>query len=211
MGDAVAVDHTAAQRPARQPSHEPREVGDGVGGDARAGARGAQLAQDPGDRRERGAVERFGAVRRHDRVEHERFDVARIGLRVLLGHLRAVGGAVQHELFVAARDAQRLDVGDGVGRRVEAARRPELRGAFGDRGARGRVGVEFEAVAGERLGEADAALVEHDQIARGRDRAEHLRELFGERQSPPVPGRPRARRSRPSLRRPGRDGGGSRA
>ena len=91
----------------------------GFGVIARAGAQRAELAQDARDRRERRAVERIGSVRRHDRVEHERFDVARIVLRVLLGDLRPVGGAVQDELFVAARDADRLDVGDAVGRRVE--------------------------------------------------------------------------------------------
>jgi len=40
---------------------------------------------------------------------------------------------------------------------------------------------DFEAVARQRIGEADAALVEHDQIARVRNWTEHLRELFGER------------------------------
>ena len=74
MGDAVAVDHTAAQSSARQPSHEPREVVDGVGGDVGAGASGAKLVQDPGDCRERSAVERFGTVRRHDGIEYERFE-----------------------------------------------------------------------------------------------------------------------------------------
>ena len=67
-----------------------------------------------------GAVERFGPVRRDDRVEHQRFDMAGVCLRVLLGDLRAVAGAVQHELFVAAGLADRLDVGDRVGGRVEA-------------------------------------------------------------------------------------------
>ena len=55
----------------------------GFGRDVRARARGAQLAQHARDRRERGPVQRFGPVRRHDRVEHERFDVARVRLGVL--------------------------------------------------------------------------------------------------------------------------------
>ena len=61
-----------------------REVGDRVARVMCAQARlGAQLAQDARDRGEGGAVERVGAVGRHDRVEHERFDVARVGLGVV--------------------------------------------------------------------------------------------------------------------------------
>ena len=43
------------------------------------------------------------------------------------------------------------------------------------------------------MGQADAALVEHDQIARGRDRAEQVREVFGERDRRLARARPRAR------------------
>ena len=155
----------------------------GLCGDVRARAPGAQLAQDARHRGERRAVQRFGPVRRDDRVEHQRFDVARVVLRVLLGDLRAVAGAVQDELFVAAGLADRLDVGDRVGGRVEARARPELAGALRDRRPR-RAVVErlFEAVAGQRVRQADPALVEDDQVARGGDRPEQFGELFGERQ-----------------------------
>ena len=102
------------------------QVADGVRGDAGAGALGAELAQDAGDRGERRTVQRVRPVGRHDRVEHERFDVARVGLGVALGDLRAVGGPVQDELFVPAGLADRLDVGDGFGGRVRAACGSEL-------------------------------------------------------------------------------------
>ena len=49
--------------------------------------------------------ERFRTAVGHDRVEHERFDVLGIALGVLERDLGAVGGAVQHELFIAAREA----------------------------------------------------------------------------------------------------------
>ncbi len=160
----------------------------------RARALGAQLAQDARHRGERRAVERFGPVGRHDRVEHQRFDVAGVLLGVLLGHLRAVAGAVQHELFIAAGLADRLDVGDGVGGRVEGARGAELVAARFDQRAERVVQVgAFEGVAGERRGQADAALVEDDQIARGGDRAEQFGELFGERQRRLARARRRAR------------------
>ena len=42
----------------------------------------AHLTQDAGDRGEGGALEWVGAVRGDDGVEHERFDVARVGLGV---------------------------------------------------------------------------------------------------------------------------------
>ena len=101
---------------------------------------GAQLAQDARDRSERGALERFRPVGRNDRVEHQRFDVIRVVLGVLLRDLGAVAGAVQHELFIAARLADRLDVGDRIGGRVEAAAGPELVAARFDQRAE-RVGT----------------------------------------------------------------------
>jgi hypothetical protein len=136
MGDAAAVDHAAAQCSMGQPPHEPREIADGIWSDLGAGSCGAQLAEDARDRRECGSVERVGAVGGHDRVEYQRLDVTRVVLRVLLGDLRSVGGAVQNELFVAAGHADRLDIGDAVSRRVEAARRSDLRCAFSDRPTR---------------------------------------------------------------------------
>ena len=103
-------------------------------------------------------------------------------LRVLLRHLGAVGGAPQHELFVAQRLAQRLDVGDGVEARVEGAFGADLFGARFDQLPAAVVGAGlFEAVAGERVRVAGAALVEHDQIARVEDRPEQFGERFGER------------------------------
>ena len=100
---ARAVVHGAAEGALAQSRRQGRDVGHGVGGDPRAGVVRAQLAEHRGDRLEGGDRERFRPVRRHDRVEHERFDVLRVAFGVLLGHLRAVGGAVQHELFVARR------------------------------------------------------------------------------------------------------------
>ncbi len=127
-------------------------------------------------------IERVGPGGRHDRVEDQRFDVLRVLLGVLLGDLGAVGGAPQHELFVAPRAAQRLDVGDGVGGGVEGAFGPDLFGAGGDQLPGGAVGAGlFEAVAGERVRVAGAALVEDDQIARVEDRSEQFDEGFGER------------------------------
>ena len=85
-----------------------------------AGACGAQLAQDARDRRER---RRDRAVRGRSGARPSRARALRRGsgtsCAYSLGDLRAVGGAVQHELFIAARHADRLDVGDGVGGRVE--------------------------------------------------------------------------------------------
>ncbi len=181
-GAAVAADPAAAQRAAVHELHDPREVADGVGGDLRALVVRAELAQDARDRFERRAVQRVGAGRRHDGVEDQRFDVLGVLLGVLLGDLGAVGGAPQHELFVAPRAAQRLDVGDGVGGGVEGAFGPDLVGARGGQLPGGAVGAgRFEAVAGERVRVAGAALVEDELIARVEDRAEQFGEVFGER------------------------------
>ena len=129
-----------------------------------------------------GAVERVGSVGRDDRVEDQRFDVFGVILGVLERDLGAVGGAVEHELFVAAGDADRFDVGDAVGGRVEGAFGADLAGARRDQRAERaeRAGV-FEAVAGERVREAGAALVVDDQVARREHRAEDFGEVFGER------------------------------
>ncbi len=174
LGVAVAADPLAAQRAAVHAPHDPREVADGVGGDVRALMVGAELAQDARDRFERRAVQRVGAGRRHDGVEDQRFDVRGVLLGVLLCHLGAVGGAPQHELFVAPRAAQGLDVGDGVGGGVEGAFGADLFGAGGEQRAGGVVGAGlFEAVAGERVREAGAALVEDElsHACRGSGRA----------------------------------------
>jgi hypothetical protein len=180
---AVGLDDARAQRPAAHPAHDLAQVGHRVSGHVRARVRGAYLAQHARDRLEGLALERFGPVGRYDRVEDQRFDVLGIVLRVLLGHLRAVARAVQDELFVAPRLADRLDVCDRVGGRVEDAVGPQLRAARVDQRAEAAVQVgPFEGVAGQRLGQADAALVEDDQVARGGDRAEQFGELFGERQ-----------------------------
>ena len=83
VGVPAAVDPAAAQRACAHPPHELRQVGDRVRGDVGAGARGAKLAQDAGIAANVARFERFGAVGRHDRVEHERGHVARVGLRVV--------------------------------------------------------------------------------------------------------------------------------
>ena len=65
---------------------------------------------------------------RHDRVEHQPGHAVGVGDRVALGHEGAVGDAVERELVGPERDAQGLEVGDRVGRRVEArARGPSAR------------------------------------------------------------------------------------
>ena len=169
----------------------------------------AQLSQHARDRRERRQVERFRSVRGHDRVEHERRDAVGVGLRVALGHLRAVGGAVQHELFVAARLPDRLDVGDGVGGRVVAAGRADLGGAFGEllsRRARPRRVRSDGTTAGAR-GRCRAGRTRSDRAwpRSARAGARTVRRTG----SPPAPGRPRARSRACALPRPARDGGAS--
>ena len=137
--------------------------------------------------------------------------MARVGLRVALGDLRSVGGPVDHELFIAARLPDRLDVGDGVGGRVVGSFGADLGGAFGDLLAPRPARAQFEAVAGQGMGQANPALVEHDQIARGRDRPELTREVFGERDRRLAgPAREREDRVR-ALRRRARGDGASRA
>ena len=108
--------------PPRMQLHDPREVARRGSGVIREQRRYAQSW-----RRMRGtaanvlAVQRVGPGGGHDGVEDQRFDVLGVLLGVLLGDLGAVGGAPQHELFVAPRAAYRLDVGDGVGGGVEGA------------------------------------------------------------------------------------------
>ena len=171
---AGAVDHAPAQRRAFHAREDPREVGYGVGGDVCAGSPGAELAQDAGDRRERRAIERVGPVRRHHRVEHQRFDMAGVGLRVLLGDLRAVGGAVQDELFVASRLPDSLDVRDRVGGRVVGPRSSQLVGARFDLRTYRVVQVGgFEGVAGQRMrtGRCRAGRRRSDRASRRSGRA----------------------------------------
>ncbi len=87
-----------------------RNVRHWVGRDPSAGIVGAQLTKHRLDRLEGRDRERFRAIREHNRVEHQRFHVLGIAFGVLLGDLRAVGGAVQDELFIASGLADGLDV-----------------------------------------------------------------------------------------------------
>ncbi len=161
---------------------DPPQVRQRVGRHAAARAPLADRAQHPRQGLEGRPHEGIGAGRRHDRVQDQPFDVLRVGLGVHLGELRAVAGAVEDELFVAARLTDRLDVGDAVGRRVEAPARPELRGARRDQPRGGaEPAAPLQSRARERVREPDAALVEHDQIAGGGDRTQQFGELFRER------------------------------
>jgi len=78
MGDAVAVDHAARECPTGHPPHEPRESADGIGGDVSTGACRAELAEDAWIAANVARLIGSGRLGEH-RVEHQRFDVARVG------------------------------------------------------------------------------------------------------------------------------------
>ena len=170
----------SAQRPALDAPHERGEVAARVARDAAAARRAAELAQDRADRLERRAPEDVGALGQHDRVEDERLDVGRVARRVGLGDLRAVRRAVEDELGVAALAPDRLDVLDGLGRAVEAAGGADLVRArprrLADRSRR-----DHERAAAQLARLAGAALVEHDEVARGERRGDVRREALDER------------------------------
>ena len=121
-------------------------------------------------------MERVRPFRALDRVEHQRFDVLGVALRVLERHLGAVAGPVQHELFVTGGAPDGLDVLDRFGGRVVRARGPELaRAAFDDfrEAARRRQFGAAQRRAAQLTGRPRPALVEEQQVAaseRGGDR-----------------------------------------
>ncbi len=125
-----AVVHRAVERVFAKLCGQRGDVGERVGGDVRAGPFRAELFEYRRQRLDRGEPERFGAFGEHDRVEHERFDVGGVLFGVLERDLRAVGGPVQHELFVARRFADRLDVLHRFLGCKRAARGPELQRAL---------------------------------------------------------------------------------
>ena len=178
---AVPVDRAAANAATGHPRDQACEVAHRFAGYPSAGGLSAKLAQDARNGRERRAIERIRPVRRDDRVEHERLDVRGIVLGVALGDLRPVGGPVQHELFVAAALAYRLDVGDRLRGRVQPARFADLTAAQRHRSRRAGLADVFEGRAGEGMREARPALVEGDQVARVDDRPKQLGELIKER------------------------------
>ena len=120
-----------------------------------------------------------GPVGRHDRVEHERGDTVRVPGGIGKRDLRPVGDAVENEALVAAGDAHRLDVGDAVGRAIDAAAPPEP-AAHAVATARGCAAIAGPAVQRARV--ACAALVEHQQVAGGDRGAEDPTQVCGERQ-----------------------------
>ncbi len=133
------------------------------------------------DRLEGGDRERFRPAGRHDRVEHECFDALGVALGVLLGDLGPVGGPVQHELFITAGLADRLEVFDRFLGGVGAARGPDLqRAPFGE--PAGFDGEAFQRRAAERVRHSGAALVEDDQIAVDERRGQRLGGEFAERE-----------------------------
>jgi hypothetical protein len=165
---------------------QPGDVAQGCRGDAVAGAFRAELREHRPDRLQRGDLKRFGAAGRLDRVEHQRRNVLGVARRILLGDLRAIGDAVEHELFIARRRSDRLDVGDRFGGRIQPPRRPELeRAAFKQLPHRADPSGAARAVergTAERPRFAGAALVEDEQVAPRERRAQCLGEKAGERQ-----------------------------
>ncbi len=184
-----AVVHRAAERAFAQPCGQRGEVPERVGRDVRARSFRAELFEHRLQGLDRGEPERFGAFGEHDGVEHQRFDVGGVLFGVLQRDLRPVGGPVQHELFVAERFADRLDVlhrflarERARGRRRAAAR--TVRRAGPRSCACSRAGELWQF---ERVRAPGAALVVDDQVAaaqRGGDRLgdearERVRRLAG--------------------------------
>ncbi len=87
-----------------------------------------------------------------------------VAFGVLLGDLRAVGGAVQNELFIPRGLADRLDVFRRFLGGVAAARRSDFERAAFERLAR-RAAEAAQRGAAQRIRGAGAALVEDEQVA----------------------------------------------
>ena len=126
----------------------------------------------------------------------------RVGLGVLLGDLRAVAGAVEDELFVAARLADRLDVGDACRRSCRRRGRPELRRRTSAIAApatdvAGRVRTRCRRA--RAIGRCRAGRRRSDRAWRRSGRA--VRRSLRRTGSPPAPARRPARRSPCVLRR----------
>ena len=102
---------------------------------------------------------------------------------VLERHLGPVGGAVEHELFVSGRLAQRLDVLDRFLRREGAPRGSDVeRALFEELPEALAADRFFERGAAERVRGAGAALVEQQQVARAQRGRDRLGDEFVERQ-----------------------------
>ena len=173
-------DHGPAQRPAGEPPHERRHVGDRVGSE-RPASRSAEHPQHARHGLERVEIERVRPLRLDHRVEHEPLDASGVRERVSERDLGAVGRAEQGDALVAERDPDRLDVLRAVAARVEGPARPEPGGAA----AGGRPRVQqvraLERPATQEAGPAGAALVEDDQVAVAVGRVEHGERAAAER------------------------------
>ena len=142
-----------------------REVGGRV---RRAVKRLARVAQHARRRADRDEAQRIDVAVREDRVEHEPLHAVGVRERVALGHVGAIGDAVERELVGAQRVAQQIEVGHGVGRRVEAPLVAERPRAVLDRPGRGRRDVRAAHRALQRRaaqhGAAGAPLVDGDHL-----------------------------------------------
>ncbi len=78
----LAVECSQPQRMVAHTGEQVGEIGDGVGGDAPAGATAAQLAKDAGHGGEGRTAQGVGPVGRDDGVQHQRFDMRGVGLGV---------------------------------------------------------------------------------------------------------------------------------
>ena len=166
-----AVVDVTLQRVLAQAGVELRDVAERIGGDVSAGSAGAELAEHLAQGLEGREFEGFRSFGRDDGVEHQRFDVLGVAFGVLERDLGAVGGAVEHELLVAERFAEGLDVLHRFLRRERPARWSELLGAFFEEPAGRAVGRVrerrrvVERLAAQRVRAAGAALVVDDQVA----------------------------------------------
>ena len=131
----------------------------------RATSAAAERAQHTRHGLERLQVERTGAIRLGDRVEHEAVHPPGVTQRVAKRDLRSVGRSVQSHLFDSELLAQRVDVVGRVAARVEGPAWPEPPGAGGGRVSGAQEVRALERPAAKHPGAPAAALVVDDQVA----------------------------------------------
>ena len=167
---AVRLADRDSKRLRREAVRERRHVAGEVGGRGAA----ASVRAERRERRRHGAqnvrAERVRQLRRQNGVEEQALDVVRMRERVRQRELRAVGDAVESDLVVAERLADRVEVLCVIGRRVEVALRAEGCGACGRRCALGVRRVrELERRAVEQSRRAGAAVVVGDERVPGEE------------------------------------------